>query len=107
MPKLDDAGRRPRGGVCAVPARHCAAPAPRRGLPSERCTPASVPSEPQSRSTPAELRARFQRDVIPSLEPLYRHAVRMTRNLDDADDLLQDTMVMATPISTRSARAPA
>ena len=46
-------------------------------------------------ATVSELSARFQSDVIPLLEPLYRHAMRMTRNHIDAEDLLQDTMMKA------------
>jgi RNA polymerase sigma-70 factor (ECF subfamily) len=42
-----------------------------------------------------ELSARFQSDVIPLLEPVYQHAMRMTRNHADAEDLLQETMVNA------------
>jgi RNA polymerase sigma-70 factor (ECF subfamily) len=42
-----------------------------------------------------ELDARFQSEAIPLLEPLYRHAMRMTRNHADAEDLLQDTMMKA------------
>jgi RNA polymerase sigma-70 factor, ECF subfamily len=42
-----------------------------------------------------ELSARFQSDVIPLLEPLYHHAMRMTRNHADAEDLVQETMVKA------------
>jgi RNA polymerase sigma-70 factor (ECF subfamily) len=38
---------------------------------------------------------RFHSDLIPLLEPLYQHAMRMTRNHADAEDLLQDTMVKA------------
>ena len=45
--------------------------------------------------TVSELRSRFQSDVILMLEPLYRHAMRMTRNHIDAEDLLQDTMMKA------------
>jgi RNA polymerase sigma-70 factor (ECF subfamily) len=41
------------------------------------------------------LRTRFESDVIPKLEPLYRHAMRLTRNHADAEDLLQDTMMKA------------
>jgi RNA polymerase sigma-70 factor, ECF subfamily len=37
----------------------------------------------------------FHADLVPLLEPLYRHAMRMTRNHADAEDLLQDTMVKA------------
>jgi RNA polymerase sigma-70 factor (ECF subfamily) len=48
-----------------------------------------------SRAADGELSARFQSDVIPLLEPLYRHAMRMTRNHADAEDLLQETMVKA------------
>ncbi len=43
----------------------------------------------------AELRARFERDVIPLMPPLYRHALRMTRHHCDAEGLVQDTMVKA------------
>jgi RNA polymerase sigma-70 factor (ECF subfamily) len=45
--------------------------------------------------TDSELSTRFQRDAIPLLDPLYRHAFRMTRNHADAEDLLQDTMAKA------------
>src|SRR6516165_12081330 len=48
-----------------------------------------------SRAADGELSARFQSDVIPLLEPLYEHAMRMTRNHADAEDLLQETMVNA------------
>jgi RNA polymerase sigma-70 factor, ECF subfamily len=44
-------------------------------------------------ATVSELRSRFQSDVIPLLEPLYRHAMRIARN--NAEDLLQDTMMKA------------
>jgi len=46
-----------------------------------------------SRAADGELSARFQSDVIPLLEPLHHHAMRMTRN--DAEDLVQETMVKA------------
>jgi len=42
-----------------------------------------------------DLRARFQSDVIPLREPLYHHAMPMTRNHADAEDLVQETMVKA------------
>ena len=48
-----------------------------------------------SRATDGDLSARFESDVIPLLEPLYQHAMRMTRNHADAEDLLQETMVKA------------
>jgi RNA polymerase sigma-70 factor (ECF subfamily) len=37
----------------------------------------------------------FVDDAAPLLEPLYRQALRMTRNPADAEDLLQETMVKA------------
>jgi len=46
-------------------------------------------------ATDGHLSAQFESDVIPLLEPLYRHAMRMTRNHADAEDLLQDTLVKA------------
>jgi RNA polymerase sigma-70 factor (ECF subfamily) len=43
----------------------------------------------------AELTARFEREAIPLCAPLYRRALRMTRNPADAEDLLQETMMSA------------
>ncbi len=56
---------------------------------------ATDPGSQEPRATDAELNARFQRDVIPLLEALHRHAVRITRNRHDAEDLVQETMVKA------------
>jgi RNA polymerase sigma-70 factor (ECF subfamily) len=42
-----------------------------------------------------ESNTRFHSELIPLLEPLYEHAMRLTRNRADAEDLLQDTMVKA------------
>lgn len=39
--------------------------------------------------------ARFERDALPLLEPLYNGALRMTRNPDDASDLVQETIERA------------
>jgi RNA polymerase sigma-70 factor, ECF subfamily len=43
----------------------------------------------------SELRARFEREVVPLHTSLYRQARRMSRNHADAEDLLQDTMMRA------------
>jgi RNA polymerase sigma-70 factor, ECF subfamily len=40
-----------------------------------------------------ELSARFERDALPLRDILYRHAVRMSRNHADADDLVQEAMM--------------
>jgi RNA polymerase sigma-70 factor, ECF subfamily len=42
-----------------------------------------------------EVSVRFQTDVIPLLKPLYHHAVRLTGNHIDAEDLVQDTIMKA------------
>jgi len=64
----------------------------------ERHTRIVGPSDPAlspQRTTNTELTARFERDVIPLQAPLYRRAMRLTRNLADAENLLQDTMLSA------------
>lgn len=45
--------------------------------------------------TSAELSARFERDVLPLLTPLFGAAMRMTLQRADAEDLVQETMVRA------------
>jgi RNA polymerase sigma-70 factor, ECF subfamily len=39
--------------------------------------------------------ARFERDVVPYLGRLYPAAMRMTRNISDAEDLVQETSAKA------------
>jgi RNA polymerase sigma-70 factor (ECF subfamily) len=48
-----------------------------------------------SASRTSEQDATFVRDVAPLLGPLYGHALRLTRQRAEAEDLLQDTMVNA------------
>lgn len=38
---------------------------------------------------------RYERDVLPYVDPLYASAVRMTRNSADAEDLVQETLTKA------------
>ncbi|KAA0078807.1 sigma-70 family RNA polymerase sigma factor [Mycolicibacterium sp. P9-64] len=48
--------------------------------------------------SPAEdsaIAVRFERDVIPLIEPLRRRAIRFTSASADADDLLQETLLKA------------
>ena len=45
--------------------------------------------------TPEERAARFERDAIAFLDPLYSAAMRMTRNPQDAEDLVQETFAKA------------
>jgi RNA polymerase sigma-70 factor (ECF subfamily) len=39
--------------------------------------------------------AYFEQQAMPLLQPMYRHAMRITGNHADAEDLLQDTLVKA------------
>ncbi len=44
---------------------------------------------------PTELREHFAEDALPYLDLLYSTAVRLTRNAQDAEDLVQETYVKA------------
>jgi RNA polymerase sigma-70 factor (ECF subfamily) len=48
-----------------------------------------------SRSVDSELSARFEREVVPLRDLLYRHAFRMSHNHADAEDLVQETVMKA------------
>ena len=45
--------------------------------------------------TQADRSARFERDAMPFLDQLYSAAMRMTRNPQDAEDLVQETFAKA------------
>jgi RNA polymerase sigma-70 factor (ECF subfamily) len=60
---------------------------------SANTTPVATPV--QRRPDDRELVARFEREVIPLRESLYRHALRLCRNHFDAEDLTQETMLKA------------
>ena len=49
----------------------------------------------KSQSVDAELSARFEREVVPLLDLLYRHALRMSHNHADAEDLVQEAVMRA------------
>jgi RNA polymerase sigma-70 factor (ECF subfamily) len=68
---------------------------PSRRTVTESASSTIDPDAQARHATDGHLSARFQSDVIPLREPLYRHAMRMTRNHADAEDLLQDTMMKA------------
>ena len=45
--------------------------------------------------TPAERQARFEREALPFVDQLYSAGMRMTRNPQDAEDLVQETYAKA------------
>ena len=49
----------------------------------------------QSHSVDAELRARFESEVLPLCGPLCRQAMRLSQNHADAQDLVQETLIKA------------
>jgi RNA polymerase sigma-70 factor, ECF subfamily len=49
----------------------------------------------QRRPVEAELSARFADEALPLRDILYRHAIRISRNHADAEDLVQETMMKA------------
>ena len=46
-------------------------------------------------TTPCDLAARFEGDVIPLIDRLFTAALRLTRCSQDAEDLVQETMLRA------------
>lgn len=63
------------------------------GLPVRGLTGGGLGSLPMSDD--AELAARFERDALAYLDQLYGAAMRMTRNPQDAEDLVQETYMKA------------
>jgi RNA polymerase sigma-70 factor (ECF subfamily) len=55
----------------------------------------AAPSETDYRAVEPDAATDFERDVIPLMEPLFRHAMRTTGNRADAEDLMQDMLVRA------------
>lgn len=53
------------------------------------------PDRADANESAEERAARFERDALPFLDPLYSAALRMTRNPADADDLVQETLSKA------------
>ncbi len=43
----------------------------------------------------SQRRRRFEAEVLPHLDAMYRTALRLTRNASDADDLVQDSVIKA------------
>ena len=50
---------------------------------------------PDTHETDEERAVRFERDALPFLDQLYSAAMRMTRNPQDAEDLVQETFAKA------------
>jgi RNA polymerase sigma-70 factor, ECF subfamily len=72
---------------------------PTQGYSESVMTLANLPDEPAATETPGDAANErdefFERDVMQHLDALYRTALRMTRNPQDAEDLVQETMLRA------------
>ena len=80
-----------------LPAGHPLAAEWSRPLPVgwEAMTDTTPQPEPGVNETAEERSARFERDAMPYLDQLYSAAMRMTRNPQDAEDLVQETFAKA------------
>ncbi|WP_233576348.1 sigma-70 family RNA polymerase sigma factor [Saccharopolyspora rhizosphaerae] len=58
-------------------------------------TAAHVEQDERVEETEEQRAARFERDAMPLLDQLYGAALRMTRNAQDAEDLVQETYLKA------------
>jgi RNA polymerase sigma-70 factor, ECF subfamily len=63
------------------------------GAMTDSATPDPEPME--ALETAEQRSARFERDAMPYLDQLYSAAMRMTRNPQDAEDLVQETFAKA------------
>lgn len=54
-----------------------------------------MPEATAAQRDPAILRQRFELEALPLIDQLYGAAVRLTRNRQDAEDLVQETYVKA------------
>ena len=61
----------------------------------EITTPDVVDEVDVATETEADRSARFERDAMPFIDQLYSAAMRMTRNPQDAEDLVQETFAKA------------
>jgi RNA polymerase sigma-70 factor (ECF subfamily) len=55
----------------------------------------TIQPDPDAPETDEQRSARFERDAMPFLDQLYSAAMRMTRNPQDAEDLVQETFAKA------------
>lgn len=58
-------------------------------------TPSETPEIDPATESEAERQLRFEQDALPFLDQLYSAAMRMTRNPQDAEDLVQETFAKA------------
>jgi RNA polymerase sigma-70 factor (ECF subfamily) len=68
---------------------------PTQGYSQSVMTLSESPRPPRAGVPPEERESFFDREVMQHLDALYRTALRMTRNPQDAEDLVQETMLRA------------
>jgi RNA polymerase sigma-70 factor (ECF subfamily) len=68
---------------------------PRQGYSQSVMTLSESPRQPRAGVPTEERESFFEQEVMQHLDALYRTALRMTRNPQDAEDLVQETMLRA------------